>query len=66
MEKLKFKKDCETMQICDDFFYYLNCGGWLKPEDYLEKEDADKINEAIKLIAQFEQEGIDLELFEEC
>ena len=66
MEKLKFKKDCEPMSICDDFFYYLDGGGWLKPEDYLEEEDAKRVEEAVKLIAQFEREGIDLGFFEEC
>lgn len=66
MGNLKFKENCEVISICDDFFYYLSGGGWLKPEDYLEDEDAKKVNEAIRIIEMFKQQGEELELFEEC
>lgn len=66
MEKLKFKKDAETMPLTDDFWYMLTGGGYCRPEDFLEESDARRVREAIKLIAQYEQQGIDEGFFEEC
>jgi len=64
-EKLKFKKDAEPMGLTDDFYYMINGGGWMKPENYLEEDDAKKVREAIAVIAQYEQQGIDEGFFEE-
>ena len=66
MSDLKFKENCEQISVCDDFFYYLSRGGWIKPEDYLEDEDAKKLAEAILLIEKFEEQGTELGYFEEC
>lgn len=67
MKQLKFKPETEVdkMPITEDFFYMLNGGGWIKPEDYLELEDAVRVKEAIKLIAQFQNQGYELGYFEE-
>jgi len=65
MEKLKFKKGVGSMGLSEDFFYMINKGGWCSPEIFLEESDALKIREAIKLIDQYEQQGIDEGYFEE-
>ncbi len=64
-EKLKFKKDAEPMAISEDFFYMINGGGWMKPENYLEDDDANKVREAIDIINQYEQQGIEEGFFDE-
>lgn len=66
MEKLKFKKDAPQMPLTDDFWYMITDGGYCRPEDFLEEPDAKRLREAIELIAQYEQEGINNGLFEEC
>ena len=39
-----------------DFWYDLTSGGYIIPEDICEnKEDAEKVNEAIKIIKDFEE-----------
>ena len=40
MSDLKFKKDAEPMGISEDFFYMISDGGWWKPENFLEEDDA--------------------------
>lgn len=64
-EKLKFKKDSKTIALSEDFFYMLEGGGWIKPEYYLEEEDAKRVREAIDLIVQFQYQGIEEGFFEE-
>lgn len=39
-------------------------GGWCKPEKFLEPDDAAKIRDAINVIKQYEQQGIDEGYFE--
>ena len=65
MSKLKFKKEAETIFLKDDFFYMINGGGWCAPEKFLEEEDAKRVRDAIKLISQYEEQGIDDGFFEE-
>lgn len=65
MKKLKFKTDAEPIGISEDFFYMLEGGGWIKPENYLEADDAKRVREAIDLIAQFQDEGFEGGFFEE-
>lgn len=65
MEKLKFKNDAESMGISEDFFYMISGGGWMCPEKFLEEEDAKRVREAITLIEQYEQQGMDEGFFEE-
>ena len=65
MSKLKFKKDAEPIGLSEDFFYMISDGGWCKPENYLEKEDAEKVREAINIIKQYENQGMDEGIFEE-
>lgn len=65
MEKLKFKKDSEPLGMSEDFFYMIEGGGWAKPENFLEEEDAKRVRAAIDLINQYEQQGMDEGFFEE-
>lgn len=65
MEKLKFKKDSETMPLSEDFYYMINGGGWCAPEKFLEEDDAKKVREAIRIIEQYESQGIEEGFFEE-
>lgn len=65
MEKLKFKKDAEPMGLSEDFYYMINDGGWCRPENFLEEEDAKKVRDAINIIAQYESQGIEEGFFEE-
>lgn len=65
MEKLKFKKDAEPLGMSEDFFYMIEGGGWAKPENFLEEDDAKRVRAAIDLIAQYEQQGLDEGFFEE-
>jgi len=47
----------EVAAIVDNegFWYALTSGGYLNPKDVLEKsEDVDKVNQAIKIIREFE------------
>ena len=65
MSDLKFKKDAEPMGISEDFFYMIADGGWCKPENFLEEDDAKKVREAINIIKQYEQQGYDEGFFYE-
>lgn len=49
---MKFKKDVEPL-FTTDLYYDLFDGGYIKPSELLEPEDADKVNDAIKIIEQF-------------
>ena len=64
-KKLKFKQDAKSIGLSDDFYYMINGGGWCRPEEFLEEEDAKKVREAIELIKQYERQGIDEGFFEE-
>ena len=64
-KKLKFKQDAKSIGLNEDFLYMISGGGWCKPENFLEEEDAKKVREAIELISQYEQQGIDEGFFEE-
>lgn len=63
MRELKFKKDAPEISMTDDFWYMVNRGGYIKPQDYLEAEDAKLVQDAIDLLRAFEQQGEDKELF---
>ena len=65
MENLKFKKNAEPLSLTDDFYYMINRGGWAKPENYLEEDDAKKVRSALEIIKQYEQQGIDEGFFKE-
>jgi hypothetical protein len=65
MSDLKFKKDAEPIGISEDFFYMISVGGWCKPENFLEEDDAKKVREAINIIKQYEHQGYDEGFFEE-
>lgn len=64
-KKLKFKKEAESISLTEDFFYMISLGGWCDPEKYLEKEDAERVHQAIDIILQFEEQGIEEGFFEE-
>ena len=59
MDKLKFKKNIEPMPLKEDFYYMIAGGGWCKPEKFLEKDDAEKVRNAIEIIKQYEEQGIE-------
>ena len=62
---MKFKKDAETITT-DDPFYDMFDGGYIKPEDVLEDQDAQKVNDAIKTIQEFLDEGQKAGIIEYC
>ena len=50
---MKLKKGLEN--ATSEFWYDLTLGGYLKPEEMCEnKEDAKRINDAIKIIEEFQ------------
>lgn len=59
--ELKFKTDAEDMSTTEPY-YDLFDGGYIKPEDLLEEEDAKRVNEAVALIQQFFDEAEEKEL----
>lgn len=65
MKKLKFKTNADPMGLSEDFFYMISGGGWCKPEDFLENDDARKVREAIEIIEQYHQQGVDEGFFHE-
>lgn len=52
LKLLPFRK--KQIVISDDFHYDLFYGGYIKPSDFLVPEDAKRVEDAIKLITQFE------------
>ena len=64
-EKLKFMQDAQPTALTEDFYYMIGLGGWCKPENFLEEEDAEKVRAAIEIIKQYEQQGIEEGFFEE-
>lgn len=65
MRELKFKKDAPEISMTNDFWYMVNRGGYIKPQDYLEPEDAKLVQDAIELLAAFEEQGEEKDLFQE-
>ena len=64
MSDLKFKPNAEPVPMTDNFWYMLN--NYIEPEDLLESaDDVQKVNDAIAVLRQFEEEGIDQGFFEE-
>ena len=61
---MKFKDDVQPIGS-GDFFYDLTDGGYIKPEEILEFEDALKVKEAVDTILRFRQEMEDKGLLEE-
>ena len=55
MPKLNFKKNVEPI-ASSEFWYDCTMGGYIRPDDILEPEDAKRAKEAIKLVQQFESE----------
>ncbi len=49
----------KTIVITDDFWYDLTDGGYIAPTDFLEAEDANKVETAIETILEFEQLLVD-------
>jgi hypothetical protein len=64
-EKLKFKKDADPIGISEDFYYMIDGGGWCRPENFLEEDDAKKVRDAINIIKQYENQGYEEGYFEE-
>jgi len=51
---MKIKTGCEAST--DDFWYDLTSGGYLKPDEILEnKEDIEKVNDAINILEEFQK-----------
>ena len=51
---MQIKKTCKDST--SDFWYDLSKGGYLKPEEMLEKtEDVEKVKEAIAVLEEFEE-----------
>lgn len=59
----KWKKDVKPI-ASGDIYYDLTGGGYIKPEDFLEDEDAQKVNDALKLIMNFIEEMKENEFIE--
>lgn len=56
----KFKDNLELNSDCD-FYYDLTMGGYIKPEELLENKDQiDKLKEAIAVVVSFEEDYISL------
>lgn len=50
--KFNFKKDAQS--VCsDDPWYDLTSGGYIKPENFLEGDELQKVYDAIELIEEF-------------
>ncbi len=63
---MKFNK-VEEPEASSDFYYDLFEGGYIKPEKMLvEKEDAKKVNDAIKLVKKFLEEAEEAGALESC
>lgn len=52
MDQLRLKENVEPV-FSTDFWYDLVDGGYIKPEDFLQSEDAKKVVEAITLLHEF-------------
>jgi hypothetical protein len=60
---MKFKKEITTA----DFWYDLFEGGYIKPEKVLEsKDDAKRVQEAIKVLKEFQKAGEEQDMIEYC
>lgn len=61
MSNLKLKPASKLPEYCanDDFYYNLTSGGYLKPEDFLNEEDARRVRIAAQLLEEFEELLID-------
>lgn len=49
---MKYKKDASKVHS-DDVLYDLFYGGYIKPEEFLEKESAEDVEAAIEVILEF-------------
>ena len=62
---MKFKENVKIN--ANDFWYDLTRSGYIKPEELLQDEaDIEKINNAVKVLYDFELEMYDKNLVEEC
>ncbi len=51
---MKIRDDCTVSS--SEFWYDLAYGGYLQPEEILEnQEDIDRVNEAIRILVEFEE-----------
>ena len=55
---MKFRKEADPVMITD-FWYDLTSGGYIDPDKILEPDDAKRVNDAIKVLREFEDEAID-------
>ena len=62
---MEFKENVDTIYT-SELYYDLFEGGYIKPENMLEKEDADKVKEAMNTIKNFLNEASKNNLIEEC
>lgn len=63
--ELQLKQEVLEPIPTDDFYYDLFMGGYIKPEKFLDSISAKKVEEAIKVINEYQQLLEDNELIEE-
>jgi len=62
----KFKKDAEPQGSSSGFWYDITMGGYVKPEEVLEdKEQLQKLNDALAVVRSFESSLEENELINE-
>jgi hypothetical protein len=54
LNRMKIKENAKQFST-QDFFYDLFSGGYIKPADFLEMKDAERVLEAMKTIREFEE-----------
>ncbi|RLG22841.1 hypothetical protein DRN85_10295 [Methanosarcinales archaeon] len=60
---MKFRDNAKQV-FSSDLWYDLIDGGRINPDDLLEKEDADRVREAIKTVVEFMDTALELGLIE--
>ena len=61
---MEFKENAQKV-FTDDFWYDITDGGYITPNDMLSPADAERVNEAIDLLCEFQNEATELNLLEE-
>lgn len=55
-----FKENVEELPTSEDFWYALNDGGYIKPEEIIaDPKQLEELQKAIALVLDFEQELVD-------
>ena len=63
MNDLEFRKDAEST-CTSDFFYDLFDGGYIKPENFLEKNSAKHVRSAMDVLLKYREELEERELIQ--